>query len=234
MIQEHLQLLRELQTKDLTLLQLKRESQGIPERKGKLADLANSARAREKAAALAVKTSESAIKQVELDIQSQREQIVRYRNQQMDVKTNDVYRALETEIATVGTKISAMEDVELEEMEKLEANKSELISARSELAEAEKKVAAEVQALGERLEVIRSTFAEIKAEREQLAPRLDPEILQRYMSQLQSKQDAVVVPLRNQSCGGCHMKLTPQHLHDAHALQKWVTCNHCGRFLYED
>ncbi len=232
-IQASLQQLLDLQTKDLTLLQLKREAQGIPERKTRLEEKAAGAKAREKSATDSLRSCESAIKQVELDIQSMREQIVRYRNQQMDVKSNDVYRALENEIATANEKIRAAEDRELEEMERLETQRVEVAAAKVERGQADTVVAGEAKALDDRLSLIRETFADIKQEREALAARVEPEVLQRYMAQLQSKQDAVVVPIRNQSCGGCHMRLTPQHIHDAHALQKWVTCSHCGRFLYE-
>jgi predicted nucleic acid-binding Zn-ribbon protein len=83
------------------------------------------------------------------------------------------------------------------------------------------------------METIRSTFQDVKAEREALAGRVDPEVLQRYMAMLAKKQEAVVVPIRQESCGGCHMKLSPQILHDAHSGQKWTSCGFCGRMLYD-
>ncbi len=234
MIQDALHRLLALQQKDLTLLQLKREAQGIPGRKEGLVALAGEAKAREAAAAAAVKSGESAIKQLEIEVQSLQGQVTRYRNQQLEIRNNESYRALEQEIQNTQATITAQEDRELEHMEALEAARRELESARAALAAADQRVAAEQEALDQRMEVIRSIFADLKQERDSLAALLEPEILQRYMAQLQNKQDAVVVPLRNQSCGGCHMRLTPQHVHDAHALQKWVTCVHCGRFLYQE
>nr|MDA3873440.1 C4-type zinc ribbon domain-containing protein [Kiritimatiellia bacterium] len=98
---------------------------------------------------------------------------------------------------------------------------------------AEAKAEEEVQELETRLATIRTTFEEIKADRGGLVDQIDSEIADRYLALLGKKQDAVVVPVRQQGCGGCHMKLTPQTLHDAHSQQKWTYCGFCGRLLYD-
>lgn len=222
-----------LQNKDLTLIQLKKEAQGIPNRQQALKKNAQFARDQAASATNAVNECESAIKQVELEVETVKEQINKYKTQQMQAKTNEEYKAFEKEIATGGEKIGTLEDRELLEMTRMDELKADLVKAKALEKEAEDKVASDVKALEERLEVIRSTFAEIKEGREDLVAQVDKEITDRYMQLLQKNQDAVVVPIRQQCCGGCHMKLTPQTLHDAHSQQKWTTCNFCGRLLYD-
>jgi len=228
-----LQTLLKLQEKDLTLLQLKKEAQGIPARQESLNDNAASAREAHAAALQKVKDREAAIRQVELDVEGWTDRITKYKNQQMQAKTNEEYKAFESEIGVAQGKISEMEDRELEEMAGLEEAQAEAEAAKQNLERAEEKVASDVKLLDDRMEVIRESFAEVKAEREELAAAVEKEVMDRYMALLGKKQDAVLVPVRQENCGGCHMKLTPQTLHDAHSGKKWTACPFCGRMLYD-
>ncbi|MDF3129848.1 C4-type zinc ribbon domain-containing protein [Kiritimatiellaeota bacterium B1221] len=226
--------LLKLQKNDLTLIQLKKEAQNVPERQEQIRKNAQSARDQASAAHDAVKACENAIKQIELEVETAKEQINKYKTQQMQARTNEEYKAFEKEIATAGGKIGELEDRELLEMTRLDEVKAEWAKALEVEKAAEAQVATEVQELEERLNVIRSTFADVKEGREELVAQIDKEITTRYMQLLNKNQNAVIVPIRQKSCGGCHMTLTPQTLHDAHSQQKWTVCNFCGRYLYDD
>lgn len=228
-----LQALRELQKKDLTLIQLKKEAQGIPDRQQKLRDTALGATRRTEDIKQQVRECEAKIKGVEVEVEAAGQQITKYKNQQMQAKTNEEYKAFEKEIATVGEKIGELEDRELEEMGRLDELKTQRADSLELQKSAEAKAEEEVRELEDRMSDIRTTFEEIKAERGELISKIDPDIVERYLALLGKKQDPVVVPVRQQSCGGCHMKLTPQTLHDAHSRQKWTFCGFCGRLLYD-
>lgn len=230
---DELQSLLALQTKDLTLLQLKKEAGGIPDRQARRrAQFSDATKAREHAAEQ-VKTCENAIKQVELDVEAKKEQIAKYKTQQIDAPNNDVYHALGREIATAEEVITGLEDQELEEMGRLEEAKAALESAKEAEQMASEAAEKDVAELESRLATIKTTFAEVKEERQLLAEDLAPEVRDRYMALLTKKQDAVLVPIKNTTCGACHMTLSPQILHDAHSGQKWTTCSFCGVMLYD-
>lgn len=233
MTREQLQALLSLQKKDLTLLQLKKESQSIPARQEAIRSRADAARAAEQAAKEAIQACEADIRQDELEVESIRAQVAKYKTQQMQANSNEEYKAFNHEISAAEAKIGDAEDRELEHMSRLEELKQALNDASREREQAEAVVEREVGELEERLEVIKSTFAELKEERTGLISRIPKDVLDQYMGQLGKKQDAVVVPIKQENCGGCHMKLTPQTLHDAHSLQKWTHCGFCGRYLYD-
>ena len=233
MTREQLQALLSLQKKDLTLLQLKKESQTIPERQQAIQGRADRARTEEQAAKESIQACEAEIRQDELEVEAVREQVAKYKTQQMQAKSNEEYRAFHHEIAAAEGKIGEAEDRELDHMARLEELKKVLEDAERARKQAEAKVDAEVGELEQRLEVIKSTFTELKEERTALADRVPKEVLDQYMGLLGKKQDAVVVPVKQENCGGCHMRLTPQTLHDAHSLQKWTACSYCGRLLYD-
>lgn len=233
MTREQLQALLALQKKDLTLLQLKKESQSIPARQEAIRSRADAARAAEQAAKEAIQACEARIREDELEVEAVRSQVAKYKTQQMQAKSNEEYKAFEHEISAGEEKVGLAEDRELEHMSRLEELKEALAEAVREREAAEAQVKAEVGELDARLEVIKTTFAELKEERAELTGRISKEVLDQYMGQLGKKQDAVVVAVRQENCGGCHMKLTPQTLHDVHSLQKWTTCGFCGRYLYD-
>lgn len=225
--------LLDLQKKDLTLLQLKKEAGELPKRKEEAASIAARARERAEEARSRETRAQAAIDRIELEVQSLREQVGKYKTQQMQAKSNEQYKTFESEIAGVEGKVREREERELEEMAELEEARAEHEIARREQAEAESESEERGKELELRLETIRDTFGELKAEREVLAARVEEEILTRYMSLLGKKQQAVVVPIQKGSCGACHMKLSPQTLHDAHSGSKWTACGFCGVLLYD-
>ena len=74
---------------------------------------------------------------------------------------------------------------------------------------------------------------EMKNERKRAAEQCDQALLQKYSRILNNKRDVAVVMVESGGyCGGCHMKLPPQVIHDARNPQKIVSCNFCGRIVY--
>lgn len=230
---DQLNALLELQTLDLTLLQFKKEAAGIPARQEALNAGLAGARAAAAEAEMKLGEREKEIRGLEGEVSAVREKINRYRSQQMEVKTNESYKALEHEIASAEEEIGLLEDRELLLMEEVDTLKRRLASCQADLESATQKAGVEKARLDERLQAVREQFEELKGRREALTTRVDPAVLQKYLGHLSSKQDAFLVPVHQQTCGGCHMKLTPQVLHDLHSGQRWAFCSHCGRPLYD-
>lgn len=222
-----------LQELDLTLLQLKKEAKGIPARRETILSRSASAERGLEAAKGALRAREVEIKALENAVEGLKERINRYRVQEMEVKTNESYRALEQEIETCKQEISAEEDRELELMDTLEGLKAVVAKAQKELDAAKEAVQVDLTRLDERLETVRDQFEEVKQKREPLIAKLEADLVKRYLAHLSSKEDAYLVPAKQQTCGGCHMKLSPQTLHDVHAAVKWTPCTFCGRLLYD-
>lgn len=228
-----LRTLLRLQEQDLTLLQLKKEARGIPARRETILRRSASAEAALESAQNGLRAREAEIKAVEGSVESLKERISRYRVQEMEVKTNESYRALEQEIANCEEEIRAEEDRQLVLMDTLEALQHQVANAQKELDGAQHAVQEDLRRTEERMETVREQFNAIKQTRERLIAELDPELVKRYLAHLSSKEDAYVVPAKQQTCGGCHMKLSPQTLHDLNAAVKWTPCTFCGRLLYD-
>jgi len=115
-----------LQEKDRKISKLQREIRDIPTRKAEVETQLDHAKTQLAAAHDAQMKVESDLKQLEIEVESHREKIIRYKQQQMEAKTNDQYRALLHEVAAEEKGISELEDREIELMEQLEASKKSI------------------------------------------------------------------------------------------------------------
>lgn len=226
-----LEALLDLQQKDRKIAKLEREINDIPARKAEVETQLDQAKAK-----LAVATEEqmkvqSDLKQLEVEVESHKEKITRYKQQQMEAKTNDQYRALLIEVANEEKAVSELEDREIELMEQLETSKKSLEEREEELKEEEDGIRDEQEMLLERLEEVQEDLDIQKEKRAKMAAEIDPRLLSRYDRIFANKRDFAVVHVENGHCRGCNMKLPPQVVNDAINPAKLVSCNYCGRLL---
>jgi len=73
----------------------------------------------------------------------------------------------------------------------------------------------------------------LSKERAELAARIDEDLLNRFDRLFKSKGDAAVVALEHEVCTGCHMKVTTATAMRVKAGKEIVSCEQCGRILYE-
>jgi uncharacterized protein len=183
-------------------------------------------------AKLRIRQIESARKDLELEVETKKQMIVRYANQQFQTRKNEEYRALAHEIETCKADIFKIEDQEIELMEQAEAAQKELLRATQAANEARKLVDEQVAQLAAREQNLKKDLAELEANREQLAAAVDESARGRYERLLRSKGENVVVGVQHGVCGGCHMKLPPQLLVSCQGEKDLVGCSNCGRILY--
>lgn len=222
-----------LQKKDRKLIRIMREIRDIPKRKSDIeAQLSGSAQKLETALD-SRKHTEASLKELELEVESLKDRITKYKNQQMEAKTNDQYRAFVKEIGVVDREISELEDKEISLMEDLEKGKAIVVECEERLNGEKTGIADELAELDSRSAALQEQLEKLKADRARAAEQCDKSILRKYSRILNNKRDyAVVIVESGGHCGGCHMKLPPQVIHDARNPTKIVSCNFCGRIVY--
>jgi predicted nucleic acid-binding Zn-ribbon protein len=177
---------------------------------------------------------ESDRKKIDLEVQAKKGAIARYREQQLKTRKNEEFAALNHEIEHAETEISKLEDSELELMEAYDKGLVAVSAGEKELAQFEvkaKQKKADLQKRGEAVAADLKATKEKQAEAEQAVPEED---LSRYRRILKSKGDVAVVPIHGGSCGGCHMKLTTQTVVKARGTEGLITCENCGRIVFEE
>ena len=221
-----------LQNRDRKLIKLMREVKDIPQRKSEIeAQLSGAKEALEQALDKKMHV-EASLKEIEVGVESLRDKIAKYKTQQLEVKTNDQYRALIKEIAAVEKEISDLEDNEIVFMETLEAVTATVKESEERLSTGKEHISEELAALDERAAELSGELERQKAERARCAALIEPVLLKRYTRIMNNKRDYALVLAEADHCGGCHMKLPPQVMHDARNPTKIVSCNFCGRIVY--
>lgn len=176
---------------------------------------------------------EKEIKKLDIEILSKKEQIARYRAQQLSTRKNEEYTALLHEIGTAEQAIRSLEERQLELMEKGEALFPERERAQEIKAVEEKRVYAILGTLEGRKTQLEARKQELLLHRPALTVSIEEELLERYERLFKSKGTAVV-PIEHGVCTGCHMKVTTQTILTAKAEKEMLSCNQCGRILYTE
>ena len=125
--------LLELQVADKEIRQLKDEIAALPKRVASIEEKLAGTRARLDKAKAAAKADEANKKKFEAAIQDLQGRISKYKDQSLDVKTNDQYKALMHEIQFAEKEIRINEDRILEVMLNVEVREKEVKAAEIEL-----------------------------------------------------------------------------------------------------
>ncbi len=221
-----------IQERDRQIAQDQRELQSLPVRKKETENWITAARQALDQARETLKARQAATKQLELEIESHRQQIAKLRVQQFQIKSNAEYRALNSEIAHLQEKISGLEDQAIAAMEQAEQAQADVVLKKNGAEKDEVRIRDQLQNLELRRGNLEQEIQHTRLERDALAGGIDPAWLARYCHILEHKKDKALVPIENGACGQCHMTLPPQVIHDTQRADGIVTCSFCGRILY--
>jgi predicted nucleic acid-binding Zn-ribbon protein len=171
-------------------------------------------------------------KRLELDVGTRNESIARLRTQQYETRKNDEFSAMGREIERYQNEINALEDQELELMEQGDQLKAQIASEEKQTSAARESIAKQVVDLDSKQSTLAERLERLKKEREELAARVDEDLLDLFNRLFASKGDAAVVALEHDVCTGCHMKVTTATSVRARGGREIVSCEQCGRILY--
>ncbi len=225
--------LLQLQVADKEIRQLKDEIAALPKRVAAIEEKLAGTRARLEKARGAAKADEANKKKFESAIQDLQGKISKYRDQSLDVKTNDQYRALMHEIQFAEQEIRINEDRILEVMINVEVREKDVKAAEAELKaetaeiEKEKEEARKVTAEDEK------KLAEWTAKRNHLRQGISEDLLRHY-ERVMKFRGTGLAEVRDHKCMGCQVMLRPQTYNEVRNAATVVMCDSCQRILYFD
>jgi predicted nucleic acid-binding Zn-ribbon protein len=171
-------------------------------------------------------------KMLELDAQSRRDSIAKYKTQQYQTRKNDEFQAISQEIRRFEQEIERIEDHEIELMEQTEQFQKETAHAEMESIAAKRQSELQQADLKKKESTLGERLKQAEIEREQLAKGLDADLIFQYTRLFTTKGGNAVVPVEHEFCMGCHMKNTSALVHRAKLAREIVHCQQCGRILY--
>lgn len=221
-----------LQQTDREIARLKAEIAELPKRVAAIEQKLAGTKAGLEKARTAVKGDEAAKRKYETAISDLRTKISKYRDQSLDVKTNEQYKALMHEIQFAEQEIGSNEDKILELMVNAESREKEVKAAELELKAETAEIEREKTIARERTAQDEKELAEWTAKREAARGAIDPDLLRHY-ERVQKFRGTGLAEVLDQKCLGCSVVLRPQTYNDIRN-GKMVYCDSCQRILYYD
>jgi predicted nucleic acid-binding Zn-ribbon protein len=226
-----LERLIELQRTDAEIQRLEAEIAALPRRVAEIESKLAEARAVVEKAKQAVKANEAGRRKLEGEIQAQQQKISKYRDQSLEVKTNEQYKALLQEINFAEGEIRSCEDKILEFMLDSETQERAIRSAEAELKTQTAAVEKEQAEARARTAEDQRQLAQWSAKRQALRAGIGDAALSHYDRVLKLRHTALA-EVREQQCSACHVLLRPQKYVEVCANQQVLTCDSCGRILF--
>jgi predicted nucleic acid-binding Zn-ribbon protein len=225
--------LMELQVADREIRRLKEEVAALPRRVAAIEDKLAATKAQLEKAKAAVKGDEAAKKKFETSIQDLQGKISKYRDQSLDVKTNDQYKALMHEIEFSQQEIRANEDRILDLMVNAEARERQVKAAEAELKEEAAEIEKEKAIARDKTAEDEKLLTEWNEKRAGLLSGIDADLLRHY-ERVAKFRGTGLSEVRNQKCSACQVMLRPQTYNEVRSSDKVVICESCQRVLYFD
>jgi predicted nucleic acid-binding Zn-ribbon protein len=224
--------LMRLQDADREIRRLQEEVAALPKRVALIEEKLAGHKAALEAAKAAVKTDEADRRKFETAIQDLRQKITKYRDQSLEVKTNDQYKALMHEIQFAEQDIRANEDKILDLMVNVETREQKVKVAEAELKAESAEVEKEKNEARERSAEDLKLLAEWNAKRETTRASINPDLIRHY-ERVMKFRGSGIAEVRDQKCTGCQTMLRPQTYNEVRS-GKTIECESCQRILYFD
>lgn len=148
-----------------------------------------------------------------------------------EIKTNEEYSAVLKEIESLKEKSSKLEEEILDLLMRGDAAAKTVSDAEKEFKAAEAVCQRERAEKEAQLAKLHQDLAGLREARKGQASRLDSALLQQY-TRLAKTRGVAVVAVKDGSCSGCGIALTPQTYNEIRRNDRMFTCSSCNRIIY--
>ena len=173
----------------------------------------------------AVAGNAAARRDIEKDVSLHQGRLSKFRDQAMNVKTNQEYHAIQHEIAFAQNEIKGHEDRMLERMLEADDLATGLKAAEAGLATAQKEVDAEKRAITVEHDLLRDKLEALKAERAGVVGSLTPEALTMFEGVAKRRHGVAMAEAKDGICTICHVRLRPQVFNTVRRNEAVIQCD---------
>jgi hypothetical protein len=225
-----LQQLLELSRVDMQLAGLEEQRGAIPGRRAAALTQRGTSEKRLEDAREQVTQAEQAQRRSEAVAADQETLLRKLQGQQLQVKTNEAYTALLSEMERAQGAISEAETHVLEAMDAIEQSRGRLREVEAELRNVRAHTESEEQACDALEKQLSEQVAKLREARDAAASRLEARLLLRYEKIAPRRRPAVTFVVA-QICNGCRVGIPPQVLIEIQRAAEPISCPNCNRIL---
>jgi predicted nucleic acid-binding Zn-ribbon protein len=170
-------------------------------------------------------------KRLEGEIQMQEQKISKLKDQMLQAKTNEQYRAFQNEINYGEAEIRKAEDKILDLMEQSEPLDKNVKAAEAHLKTEQQHVEAEKKLARERTGVDQKELAQTQEERKSVVGQMTPRFYTEYERIRKKTKNTPIADATEGRCDACQITLRPQFFQDLRRGDQIMFCESCGRIL---
>ncbi|MFT5170027.1 MAG: putative nucleic acid-binding Zn-ribbon protein [Candidatus Omnitrophota bacterium] len=171
-------------------------------------------------------------KEHELDLKTKEDGIAKADGQLLELKTNKEYTAKISEMEGMKADKSIIEEKIIISFDEADVVTVDVDKEKKILAEREKGYFENKKIIEDEIAGIESKVQEVQVLREEAIKDVDANFKTRYEQVLERKEGLAIVPVVNNSCGGCYMNVTAQMKNAIKMHTELVPCGFCLRVLY--
>ena len=227
-----LKLVIRLQEIDNRLAELAKEIAALPKHIAEIEKKLISHERKLEADRAALVANQKERRKCEGDIQVQEQKISKLKDQMLQAKTNDQYRAFQHEIDFCQNEIRKLEDRILELMGESDPLEKAVKAAETALKAEKAEVEAEKAEARERTAVDERSAAEFNKERAGIVAELAPANYQRYERVRRGRAGIAVAEAVDGRCNVCNLAMRLQFFQDLKKGDQIMSCENCQRILY--
>jgi uncharacterized protein len=221
-----------VQTLDQRIAELEKEIASLPKHIAHIEKALEVHNRRLEADRAALAANQRDRKRIEDDNKVQEQKISKLRDQMMQAKTNEQYRAFQHEIEYCQNEIRKGEDKILDLMSEAEALEGNVKRAEASLKKEREDVEREKNRARDRSAEDQRFLREAKAERTELFATLSDRVTRAYERIRKKWKGVAVADATDGRCSACNISLRPQYYQDLKTSDQLMFCESCGRILY--
>lgn len=222
-----------VQDRDLALQKIEQELARIPQERDKLKALIEAEKENIEAASQSLKEKEVQRNELDHAVKGKEADIARFKNQQLQVKKNDEYRALTQQIEQAEAEIAQLEETEIELMLEIDSTRE---SFEAEKATIEARIIdqqAQIKQLGEREQNLKDSIEAAKNALAESREGIETKYIEHYdRVRTLTKRPPYVAPIEQHKCGGCHLRVSNEVSRAAMDAGEPHFCDQCARMVY--
>jgi predicted nucleic acid-binding Zn-ribbon protein len=231
-MQPELEAVLRVQSLDLRVAELEKEIAALPRHIAEIEKALDVHTRRLEADRAALAANQRDRKRFEDDIKVQEQKVSKLRDQMMQAKTNEQYRAFQHEIEYCENEIRKAEDRILDLMGEAEPLEANVKRAEAALKQEREEVEREKERARKRTAEDERFLAEARGERNGLFSGLTDRTAKAYDRIRKKWKGVAVADATDGRCSACNIALRPQYYQDLKTSDQLMLCESCGRILY--
>ena len=221
-----------LQTLDDRAAALSKEIAALPKHVAEIEKKLESHQRRLDADRAATAANQKERRRLEGEVQALDQKITKLKNQMLEAKNNEQYKAFQHEIDFCGQEIRRHEDRTLELMSEAESLEKNVKAADVALASEKKEVEAEKKLAQERTAADSKELQSLRQERGTVVAKMTPKVAAEYERIRKGRGGVAIAEAVDGRCSRCNISLRPQFLQELKRGDSIMVCESCKRMLY--